>query len=85
MSEVFFSSLSHQPCVVVIDGLDCVTSRDGQLRELEWLLQRLPAHVRLVMSTCRSDVSFFELDKRDDVQVLEMEGVKSRESQVTKR
>ena len=82
VGEVFFASLAHQPCVVVIDGLDCVTSHDSRMRQLEWLLEGLPAHVRLIVSTCRSDITFAEFSKRADVQVLEMGVMKSAESQV---
>ena len=53
-----------------------------QVRALSWLLYPLPPHVRLIVTTCRSDKSYTVLSRRADTSIVAMPTLSSAQSQV---
>ncbi|RUS76281.1 hypothetical protein EGW08_015953 [Elysia chlorotica] len=74
LCEAFVAALGLGPCVILLDGLNELTSARGlsarEVKELTWLQESLPRTCRLILTTTRSDISYRSLVSRRDVTVV---------------
>ncbi|XP_070559768.1 tetratricopeptide repeat protein 41-like [Ptychodera flava] len=70
ISEAFSAAIAMGPCVLIIDGIDELSTTYGlsaqQIKELSWLATPLPAQCKIILTTVRSDLTYQALSKRRD-------------------
>ncbi|XP_048741170.2 uncharacterized protein LOC125655060 isoform X3 [Ostrea edulis] len=68
--QAFVAALSLGPVVIVIDGVDEIGNTLGltirQVKELKWLPFPLPPQCRIIITSCRSDLTYHSLSSRKD-------------------
>ncbi|XP_067684110.1 tetratricopeptide repeat protein 41-like [Haliotis asinina] len=79
--EAFLASASLGPCVLVLDGIDELGTSLGltpqEVKEFLWLPSTLPQKCRIILTTTRSDLTFRNLSKRSDVQLISIPSITS--------
>ncbi|GFO46548.1 tetratricopeptide repeat protein gnn, partial [Plakobranchus ocellatus] len=74
LCEAFTAALGLGPCVILLDGLNELTSARGltsrEVKEFAWLHESLPGTCKLILTTTRSDITYRCLLSRKDVTVL---------------
>ncbi|GFR62431.1 tetratricopeptide repeat protein GNN [Elysia marginata] len=74
LCEAFVAALGLGPCVILLDGVNELTSARGlsarEVKEFAWLQESLPRTCRLILTTTRSDISHRSLVNRKDVIVV---------------
>ncbi|XP_046333250.2 tetratricopeptide repeat protein 41-like [Haliotis rufescens] len=79
--EAFLASASLGPCVLVLDGIDELGSSlnltPQEVKEFLWLPSTLPQKCRIIVTTTRSDLTFRNLSKRSDVQLISIPSITS--------
>nr|XP_006820707.1 PREDICTED: uncharacterized protein LOC100366770 [Saccoglossus kowalevskii] len=70
ISEAFIAALGLGPCVLILDGIDELSTTFGvsvqQVKEMSWLSATLPPQCKIILTTVKSDLSFRGLAMRKD-------------------
>lgn len=79
LCQTFVATASLGPCVVILDGINDLSSSLGcsqtTVKKFAWLPFPLPSQCRLILSTVCSDLTHHSLIKRTDVSVMILPGI----------
>lgn len=74
--EMFMASISLQPCILVLDGIEELVGIYGisgqKAKDFSWLPHSLPPHCKFILSTVSSSLSCKSLCARPDVRTVEL-------------
>lgn len=76
VTEAFKAAIDLGPSVIVVDGANTLgKSHDKpafEVKELDWLPDKLPKFCRMIITTVKSDITYRALKKRTDTTVIEV-------------
>ncbi|XP_030070830.1 putative tetratricopeptide repeat protein 41 [Microcaecilia unicolor] len=72
----FLAAVKLKPCILVLDGIDELTGIHGQstqqVKDFSWLPDSLPPHLKFIITTTSSCLSYQSLIARSDVRLAEV-------------
>ena len=79
LEQEFKASLALGPCLLVVMGVDCLTTgphfgsgSEIKVKQLPWVPQTLPKDCHIIMTTLPNDMTLHALSKRNDTELIDV-------------